>query len=300
MQDCRTQPTDIQPKNHMHTDIDISSTYIDNLLENIEKNLNDLITPQRLGGCMGAIDLTSLSARDTDGKIACLTEKLNNYKNVFPEYEIPAGICVWPDLVHAVRKSLTAGGVRIAAVAGNFPSSHGFLDSKIIECRHAIEEGADEIDTVLPLKSFFSGDYEGCRKEISAIKESVGDRTLKVILETGIMNSKEEVIRASFIAMEAGADFIKTSTGKEEFSATPAAAIAMCSSIRAFYEKTGKKVGLKVAGGIRKAEEAIAYYTIAETLLGKEWLSPSLFRIGATKLANNILDRLENRKTNYF
>ena len=106
----------------MHTDIDISSTYIDNLLENIEKNLNDLITPQRLGGCMGAIDLTSLSARDTDGKIACLTEKLNNYKNVFPEYEIPAGICVWPDLVHAVRKSLTAGGVRIAAVAGNFPS----------------------------------------------------------------------------------------------------------------------------------------------------------------------------------
>ena len=191
-------------------------------------------------------------------------------------------------------------GVKVAVVAGGFPNSQTFLEVKLQECRMAVEQGADEVDIVLSLGKFLAGDLEVAANEIREIMKWIGDSDLKVILESGALGGAENIAKASHLAMEAGADFIKTSTGKQEPAATPMAAIVMCNAIKEHYAKTGRKVGFKPAGGISTAKDAISYLAIVETILGKEWCTPQLFRIGASRLANNLLGALEQKTVGYY
>lgn len=255
---------------------------------------------ERLKTCLGCMDLTTLNTTDTREHIVSFVNKVNSFKESFPAYPAPAAICVYPNWGGTVKESLTAENVNVAVVAGGFPNSQTFLEVKLLECRMALENGADEVDIVLPLNSFMGGDCKKAAREIKAIKEIVGDRHLKVILESGALRSADEIASASFLAMESGADFIKTSTGKQEPAATPLAAEVMCSCIKEFHIATGKKVGFKPAGGISSAADALVYYEIVERILGEEWLAPHLFRIGASRLANNLLSELEKRDVKYY
>ena len=273
---------------------------LDKILTAIHDNLENWNTPQNLALCLSCIDLTTLNTTDTEVKVRGFAAKVNGFKAKYPQYPHPAAICVYSKWGNAVKETLKETGVKVAVVAGGFPNSQTFLEVKLLECRMAVEAGADEVDIVLPLNLFMADDYAGTAKEIAAIKESIGDKHLKVILETGAIASSEKIHEASMLAMEAGADFIKTSTGKQEPGATPAAAIVMCNSIKEYYKKTGKKVGFKPAGGISTVKDALCYLAIVDTILGKEWLTPELFRIGASRLANNLLSALEQKTVGYF
>lgn len=250
--------------------------------------------------CLGMIDLTTLNTTDTFNKVESLVQKVNNFSQNFPGYPDVAAICVYPNFASAVKKSLTRPDVQIAVVGGVFPNSQSFTEIKVMECRMASQAGANEIDIVLSLNYFLGGDYEKAAGEITQIKEAIGEAHLKVILETGAIKESDKIYEASMLAMRAGADFIKTSTGKLEPAATPEAAEAMCRAIRDFYESTGKRVGFKPAGGIVTTADAIQYYKIVESILGEEWLNSKLFRIGASRLANNILSELESKEISYF
>ena len=206
--------------------------------------------PDKLRLCLSCMDLTTLNTTDTAGKIIAFTEKVNSFGEHFPNYAPPAAICVYPKWGRTVKETLKVPGVKVAVVAGGFPNSQTFLDVKLLECRMAVEQGADEVDIVLPLNLFQGGCANEAAQEIRAIKEVAGDRHLKVILETGALRSTSEMEDASFLAMEAGADFIKTSTGKHEPAATPQAAETMCRCIKEYFRRTGRKVGFKPAGGI--------------------------------------------------
>ena len=205
-------------------------------------------------------------------------------------------------------KTRKSDDLHVTVVAGCFPSSQSFLEVKLRECELAVGYGADEVDIVLALNAFLSGDYDSASAEISAVRKAVDAAAalqgrkvvLKVILETGLLGSSENVADASFLAMEAGADFIKTSTGKVDVNATPAAAYTMCECIRKYYEATGRKVGFKPAGGISTALDAVSYYSIVSAVLGREWLDRSLFRLGVSRLANSILSEVEQKTVNYF
>lgn len=257
-------------------------------------------TPDNLKLCLACMDLTTLNSTDTVERVVSFADKVNGFKEKYPEYPVPAAICVYPNMGEAVKGALKGEDVKVAVVAGGFPTSQTFLDVKLLECRMAVERGADEVDIVIALNAFLADDIQKAADEIKAIKEVVGERHLKVILETGALQSEQAIARASFMAMEAGADFIKTSTGKMDPAATPEVARVMCNSIKEYYEKTGKKVGFKPAGGISTAEDALAYLAIVDEVLGKEWLNPNLFRIGASRLANSILSELENKTVKYF
>jgi deoxyribose-phosphate aldolase len=246
------------------------------------------------------MDLTTLNTTDTHKRIVSFAQKVNRFNESFPDYPRPAAICVYPNWGRTVKENLVVEGVKVAVVAGGFPNSQTFLEVKLQECRMAVEQGADEVDIVLSLGKFLAGDLEGAANEIREIKKAIGDRHLKVILETGALGGAENIAKASHLAMEAGADFIKTSTGKQEPAATPMAAIVMCNAIREHYAKTGRKVGFKPAGGISTAKDAISYLAIVETILGKEWLNPQLFRIGASRLANSLLGELEKKTIGYY
>lgn len=273
---------------------------IDKILIAVQNNIDNWVTPQNLANCLGFMDLTTLNSTDTYTKVANFTKKVNNIKSVYPNYPTPASICVYPNLGKAVKDNLTAEGVNITVVAGVFPNSQSFLEVKLLECKMALEQGANEIDIVLALNAFMDGDYQRAAYEISEIKKVVGENHLKVILETGALSTPDKIAAASFLAMEAGADFIKTSTGKQEPAATPMAAIVMCECIKAYYKKTGKKIGFKPAGGMVAAKDAICYLAIVDTILGKEWLTPQLFRLGASRLANNLLSELEQQTVSYY
>lgn len=275
---------------------------LDKRLHSIKSNIDNWMEPKNFAKCLASMDLTSLKSTDTEQKILHLVSKVNHFHESFPSYPLPASICVYPNLGRAVKEALTPGSnVHVTVVAGSFPISQSFEEIKRAECKRAAEEGADEIDIVLALNKFLAGDIEGAGLEIKHIREAVGaDKTLKVILETGALQSQQDIAVASFLAMENGADFIKTSTGKLEPAATPMAAIIMCDAIKAFYEKTGKKVGFKPAGGIAVAKDAICYLGIVETILGKEWLEKPLFRLGASRLANNLLSELEGMTVSYY
>ena len=257
-------------------------------------------TPDNLKLCLGCIDLTTLNSTDTVERVVSFANKVNGFKEVFPAYPTPAAICVYPNMGEAVKGALKAEGVNVAVVAGGFPTSQTFLDVKLLECRVAVERGADEVDIVIALNAFLANDMERAAQEIRAVKEAIGEKHLKVILETGALPSEQAIAQASFMATEAGADFIKTSTGKMEPAATPMAARVMCSCIKEFYERTGKKVGFKPAGGISTVGDALEYLAIVDGILGREWLNPQLFRIGASRLANNILSELEKKTIGYF
>ena len=248
---------------------------------------------------LSCIDLTTLNSTDTIGSVTAFTEKVNSFGNAYPGVSNVAAICVYPNMAETVRTTLKVAGVHIAAVAGGFPSSMTFTNLKIEEARMAVAAGADEIDIVVPLWAFLANDFETCANEISAIKKAIGNAHLKVILESGVLNV-DQIWQASILAIEAGADFIKTSTGKLPHAATPEAAFVMCLAIKQHFEETGTKIGFKPAGGIVTPEDAILYLTIVQEILGDEWLTPELFRIGASRLANNLLEKITGQPAKHF
>ncbi len=249
---------------------------------------------------LNCLDLTSLRSTDNDPGIMKLTEKINDFVDKFPELDNVAAVCVYPNMAEIVNDTLEADHVKIACVAGGFPSSQTFSEIKVAETAMAIHAGADEIDIVLPVGKFLIGDYEGMCDEIEELKDVCGDKTLKVILETGILKTASNIKKASILAMYSGADFIKTSTGKESPMASPEAALVMCKAIKEYYLETGRKVGFKAAGGIKTTEEALTYYTIVKEILGKEWLNNRLFRIGASHLADQLLSELVEKDIQFF
>ena len=241
----------------------------------------------------GSIEYTTLKCTDSEQSVMAFVENVNRWDNEQPDLPHPATICVYPCFAEIVNECLDVEGVGIACVSGSFPSSQTFLEVKTIETALAIKDGATEIDMVMPVGKFLCGDYEGVTDEIKEMKAVCGeDIKLKVILETGCLVTEENIRKASMLAMEAGADFIKTSTGKEKVSATPEAVYVMCQCIKEYYEKEGRKVGLKPAGGISTSMDAIIYYTIVKEVLGEEWLTQELFRLGTLRLADVLTKEL--------
>ena len=276
-----------------------SKGLIDSQLSELKKDTNKLKNKEVLLQLLNCIDLTSLNTTDTTKKIKAMTQKVSGFSSNFPQYKNVAAICVYPSLVPIVKENLTAKNVKIAAVGAGFPSSQTFVAVKAAECELTVHKGADEIDIVISVGSFLEKNYNKVAAEIQIIKESIGDAHLKVILETGELLNTDNIHLASIIAMEAGADFIKTSTGKTSVSATPEAVYTMCSAIKDYYAKTGRKVGIKPSGGMSVSEDAIIYYQIVKKVLGNEWLNNKLFRLGASRLANSILtdlNALEGKK----
>jgi deoxyribose-phosphate aldolase len=276
---------------------------MENIKREISKITDDIdnwLNKEALIKYIGLIDLTSLNSADTSSKILGLVEKVNNFNTAFPKYPSVAAMCVYPNFTKLLKSNLKAKNVKIAVVAGAFPSSQSFKEVKMAECKMAVENGADEVDIVLALNKFLDKRYEETKSEIRDIKAVIGDKHLKVILETGVLKEEHLIDYAAEIAIESGADFIKTSTGKIEPAATPEAAYIMCQQIKRYYEKTGKRIGFKPAGGISTPKEAALYFAIVENVLGEEWLTPQLFRFGASRLANNLLTEVEDRIINYF
>ncbi len=250
--------------------------------------------------CFSAIDLTTLSPCDSEESVAAFARRAAEFALDYPEIPNVASICVYPPFVETVGLEIDDTPLRITSVAGGFPSSQTFLEVKMLEVAMAVENGADEVDIVLNVGKILSGSLDEAANEVEVLREESEDATLKVILETGALRTPELIRQASLLAMQAGADFIKTSTGKIDVAATPEAAVVMCHAIKDYYAKSGKQVGFKAAGGIRTAEEAALYYTIVKEILGEEWLTPELFRIGASSLANNLLSAIEGEEIKYF
>ena len=250
--------------------------------------------------CFSAIDLTTLSPCDSEESVAAFARRAAEFALDYPEIPNVASICVYPPFVETVGLEIDATPLRITSVAGGFPSSQTFLEVKMLEVAMAVENGADEVDIVLNVGKMLSGSLDEAANEVEVLREESDGATLKVILETGALRTPELIRQASLLAMQAGADFIKTSTGKIDVAATPEAAVVMCHAIKDYYAKSGRHVGFKAAGGIRTAEEAALYYTIGKEILGEEWLTPELFRIGASSLANNLLSAIEGEDVKYF
>ena len=261
---------------------------VKNAGEKVEKNRKKEILKE----IYSCLDLTTLKCTDNAESVLAFTEKVNELDETHPDLKNVAAICVYPNFAGIVSQSLEVEGVEIACVSGGFPSSQTFPEVKIAETALALKEGATEIDIVMSVGKFLSGDYEGVCDEIQELKDLCGDKSLKVILETGALKSAENIKKASILSMYSGADFIKTSTGKEAPGATPEAAFVMCKAIKEYYAKSGRKVGFKAAGGITNIEDALLYYNIVEDVLGKEWLNSKLFRIGTSRLASTLLSEI--------
>ena len=281
---------------------------IDRSLGIIARNLDNVVSPQVLKECLSFMDLTTLRNQDTPASVARLTDKVTAFSKDYPDYPLPASVCVYPNFAAVVKEHRCTPELHVTTVAGCFPTSQSFLEVKLHECEMAVKAGADEIDIVLALNAFMEEDYRTAGDEIHAIRQCI-DKTaaslgrtvvLKVILETGLLVTPERIANASFLAMEEGADFIKTSTGKVEVNATPMAAYVMCQCIKAFYEKTGRKVGFKAAGGISTAMDAVCYYSIVSSILGKEWIDKKYFRFGVSRLANSLLSAIEQKTVTVF
>ncbi len=249
---------------------------------------------------LNLIDLTTLTELDNEIKIIDMCNKVNAFEENFSDLPNVAAICVYPSMVKYVKKHLKEKNINIASVGGGFPASQTFIEIKTEECKRAVEAGADEIDIVIPVGEFLAGKEELVYQETKAIKEAIGDAHLKVIIESGDL-TPNQIRRTSLLAMEAGADFIKTSTGKVDVSATHEAMHIMCTAIKDYYDKTGRMVGIKPAGGIREAEDALVYYHIVGSILGDKWLNNKWFRFGASSLANSLLQVMrEDDKLKYF
>lgn len=246
------------------------------------------------------IDLTTLNSTDNDESVMKFTQKVNLFEETYPDLKNVAAICVYPCFAEIVRDTLEVEDVKIACVSAGFPSSQTFIEVKVAETAMAIMEGADEIDIVISVGKFLAGDYETLCDEIQELKETCKGKHLKVILETGALKTAENIKKASILAMYAGADFIKTSTGKQQPAATPEAAYVMCQAIKEYHEQTGIKIGFKPAGGINTVQDAIAYYSIVKEVLGEEWLNNSLFRLGTSRLANLLLSEILGEEKKFF
>lgn len=249
---------------------------------------------------MGSVELTSLHTTDSEESILALTEKVNHFDETYPDLPHVATICVYPCFAGIVSQSLEVDGVEIACVSGSFPSSQTFQEVKVAETSLAIHDGATEIDIVLPVGKFLSGDYEGVSDDINELKQVCGEHAMKVILETGDLVTASNIKKASILSMYAGADYIKTSTGKEKISATPEAAYVMCQAINEYYDKTGIQIGFKPAGGLNTVMDALIYYTIVKEVLGEKWLTNKWFRLGTSRLANQLLSEVIGQETKFF
>lgn len=241
-------------------------------------------TPEVYRSLLGMLDVTSLKITDTEEQILALVEQLNTFCNEHPELPQPAALCVYPNFASLASQSLEPEQTAVACVAGGFPSAQMAVEAKIVEVSLALNDGATEIDTVLPVGLFLSENYEEVSDQLGEMKAICNDKKLKVILETGVLQSASQIKKAALVAMYSGADFIKTSTGKLEPGATPEAAYVMCQAIHEYHKQTGRKVGFKAAGGLNSLQDALTYYTIVKELLGEEWLTPQLFRLGTSRL----------------
>lgn len=250
--------------------------------------------------CLSLIDLTSLNCTDTTADMIAFTNKVNNFKASFPHLPNVAAVCISPALVGTVSKRLTVPEIGIASVSAGFPMSQTFIEVKVAEVALCVLEGASEIDVVISVGKFLEENYDEVFEELTEIKDACRQAHLKVILESGALKTTSNIKKASLLAMAAGAHFIKTSTGKIPVAATLEATYVMCSAIKEWYEKTGEKVGYKPAGGIVTTEDAVKHYTLVKHILGDEWLNNNMFRIGASRLANNLLSSIEGKEVKYF
>ena len=249
----------------------------------------------------GSIELTTLKTEDSDTSVMAFTERVNAFDNEYPDMPHVATICVYPCFAEIVKDTLEVEGVEIACVSGSFPSSQARIEVKVAETSLAVKDGATEIDIVMPVGKFLSGDYEGMCEDICELKNACGkDVAMKVILETGDIKTASNIKKASILSMYAGADYIKTSTGKEKISATPEAAYVMCQAIKEYYDETGIQIGFKPAGGINTVMDAITYYTIVKEVLGEKWLTNKWFRLGTSRLANLLLSDIQGEEVKFF
>ncbi|OYP48233.1 deoxyribose-phosphate aldolase [Prevotella sp. P3-120] len=249
---------------------------------------------------MGSVELTTLKTTDSEDSVLAFTERVNQFDEQYPELPHVATICVYPCFAKTVSETLEVDGVEIACVSGSFPSSQALIEVKVAETALAIKDGATEIDIVMPVGKFLSGNYEEVADEISELKNVCGEKKMKVILETGCLKTAANIKKASILSMYAGADYIKTSTGKLKPAATPEAAYVMCQAIKEYYDKTGIQIGFKPAGGLNTVMDAITMYTIVKEVLGEKWLTNQWFRMGTSRLANLLLSEVVGHETKFF
>jgi len=268
--------------------------------ELLDAHLQENMNKKVYSFLMGSIELTTLKTTDSDRSVMEFTEKVNKFDSEYPNLPHVATICVYPCFAEAVKDALRVEGVEIACVSGSFPSSQARIEVKIAETSLAIADGATEIDIVMPVGKFLEGDYEGVVEDIQELKEACGDCAMKVILETGDLRDSKDIKIASLLSMYAGADYIKTSTGKEKVSATPEAAYIMCNAIKEYYEETGIQIGFKPAGGLNTVEDAVTYYTIVKEVLGDKWLTNKWLRLGTSRLGNLLLSVVEGQDIKFF
>ena len=259
---------------------------------------NDTLEVKRF--LMGSVELTSLNTTDSDQSIMAFTEKVNKFDDAYPQLPHVATICVYPCFASVVKNTLDVEGVEIACVSGSFPSSQALIEVKVAETALAVKDGATEIDIVMPVGKFLSGDYEGVCDDITEMKNACGDKDMKVILETGCLKTAKNIKIASILSMYAGGDYIKTSTGKLSPAATPEAAYVMCQAIKEYYDKTGIQIGFKPAGGLNTVVDALTYYTIVKEILGEKWLTNKWFRLGTSRLANMLLSEVMGEEIKFF
>ena len=281
---------------------------IEAAIARIAQNAASLASPEVFKTCFSFMDLTTLHSNDTADSVRKLVGQVTALQKEYPAYPLPASVCVYPNFAAVVKAARPSAELHVTTVASCFPSAQSYLEVKVRECELAVENGADEIDIVLALGSFLAGDKESAAAEIRAMRKAIDEAgrkqgrkvILKVILETGLLASPENIAEASFLAMEEGADFIKTSTGKVEVNATPTAAYVMCECIGRYYERTGRKVGFKAAGGISNAKDALVYYCIGKTVLGDAWMNKDSFRYGVSRLGNSLMSEIEQKTVKFF
>lgn len=266
----------------------------------IAEKVHENDTPDVKRFLMGSVELTTLKTTDSDESVLAFTEKVNQFEEAYPTLPHVATICVYPRFARTVSETLEVEGVEIACVSGSFPSSQSLIEIKTIETQLAIKDGATEIDIVMPVGAFLAGDYETVVDEIQQQKEACGDHDMKVILETGCLKTASNIKKASILSMYAGADYIKTSTGKLEPAATPEAAYVMCQAIKEYYDQTGIMIGFKPAGGLNSVMDALIYYTIVKEVLGERWLTNKYLRLGTSRLANLLLSEVIGQETKFF
>ena len=249
---------------------------------------------------MGSVELTTLKTTDSEESVMAFTERVNDFDEQYPDLPHVATICVYPCFAKTVAETLEVDGVEIACVSGSFPSSQALIEVKVAETALAVKDGATEIDIVMSVGKFLSGNYEEVADEIAELKAVCGEKKMKVILETGCLKTAANIKKASILSMYAGADYIKTSTGKLEPAATPEAAYVMCQAIKEYYEKTGIQIGFKPAGGLNTPMDAVIMYTIVKEVLGEKWLTNQWFRMGTSRLANLLLSEVTGVDTKFF
>ena len=266
----------------------------------LEDHLEENNTKEVKQFLLNSVELTTLKTTDSEDSVLKFIEKVNEFDDKYPELGHVATVCVYPNFAKICHDTLENENVEIACVSGCFPSSQSFLEVKIAETALAVKDGATEIDIVMPVGKFLSGDYDGVAMEIQELKSVCGERSMKVILETGCLKTAVNIKKASIIAMYAGADYIKTSTGKLEPAATPEAAFVMCQAIKEYYEQTGIQIGFKPAGGMKTVKDALTYYTIVKEVLGDKWLTNKWLRLGTSSLANKLLSEIEGKEIKFF